>query len=436
MRSGKSFCFLWLLFGVAQPCLAWQSDVHHLLTTEVAILAGMCREQANELGLANARVDDGPTSAGRQTLFNVVLGSTEDAAHASRVIWFHHFRSQEEPPADAARRRVDVSNCSRAGYEVTVAQSAVDAGRALHPFQDCWSHSGVPDWLFRRVGIPLRPDYAWAHPESRGGWWRHKADKAFLHRDEVEQVALRSFHLLLSLRGTRPELFRCGPPKDELSVRELTAGFLDAAESKQGLRQWAAGRVSNGEPSSAVLSTIAATTLPAGDEAAAFNTMVSATFFGEQRGEVFTSQERILGMVRHWLTEGQFGGLVELVDLEAMPIPAPVRGVADERQARQLYAVTFFAQWLVADHGLVEDLGHGHPEEEGFFGVRELARSNAPIDYRATALSLPDVLRQGTAADYWVVIELGHLPYDVVVLEVDEREDEHVSLVGLHWLAL
>ena len=123
--------------------LAWEEDVHYLLTFWLANQAGMSRQDADIVAKGNQSYDDSNHSGAISTVTLILLTGDEGAA---RDVQRKHFANDALLPSPPLRRVVEPNSpAARKEVEAAIALPARPAnaifalGEALHSFQDSWS---------------------------------------------------------------------------------------------------------------------------------------------------------------------------------------------------------------------------------------------------------------------------------------------------------
>src|SRR2546422_5856653 len=138
---------LWLALAHV-AAFAWEIDVHYVLTWWLATQAGFSRGDAEAIARADQSYDASEHNAAIPTVLWIIFRQDIGAA---RDLQRKHFPSDGQLPSPALRRVVvPNSGPARAAVEAairpnTAATALEDLGEGLHPFQDSWSHQGVPD---------------------------------------------------------------------------------------------------------------------------------------------------------------------------------------------------------------------------------------------------------------------------------------------------
>lgn len=246
--------------------LAYQTDVHYGLTYWLARSTGFEVWQSHEIARENEKADVGDLDAVHAMASRVCGGFDEAAAeNAAQTVRDLHFRSSGTVPAPAAKRLVkpdpDPKGFTSRDVEALLVLDALSfkerlgrMGRALHGWQDAFSHAGVPD---ERSPCALRrPELSWSHPRDRGGWWRSKADLTFEDPASCINAGLSSFDYLVRLRDL---LKVAGPTLPRGKVRDGLVVFC-GARTKAAKARWF---LDNGVPQAAAI--VAKTSLEDGE---------------------------------------------------------------------------------------------------------------------------------------------------------------------------
>jgi hypothetical protein len=173
---------------------AWEEDLHYVLTFWLATQAGFSREDADQIAKGDQSYDDSEHTSAIPTVLWIIL--TNDMG-AARELQLKHFPSDALLPSPPARRAVAPNSpTARKAVEAALnagesATALVALGEAFHPFQDSWSHQGVPD-----IPYNMKPNLISAHPQARGGWKSHNADLTAGHVEETLDVARQTYLLL------------------------------------------------------------------------------------------------------------------------------------------------------------------------------------------------------------------------------------------------
>jgi hypothetical protein len=187
---------LFALLLISAPTMAWEKDIHYVMTRYLAEQAGFSPAAAIVIAEADQSLDDRFDAAAIPLMVWVELTGS---LATSKLVQRNHFPADTPPPSPPTQRAVDPDGpAARRWAQAKIDDGNADLkgfGEALHPFQDSWSHQGIPD-------VPLRPgpglvaDRSFSHPQSRGGWSHHDADIMSKHPAEVAVVAKATLGML------------------------------------------------------------------------------------------------------------------------------------------------------------------------------------------------------------------------------------------------
>ncbi|HEX2059514.1 MAG TPA: DUF6765 family protein, partial [Thermoanaerobaculia bacterium] len=236
MRT-RSIVGLSLLLLVA-PLQAWERDVHYDLTFWLARHAGFSDAHSEAIAKADQGLDDSAFTSAVGLMAHIAVSGEEASAIQVQK---YHFPSDAAIPSPPEARAVE-PNSKAARLEAVNATAATDAanalqrfGQALHPFQDSWSHAGVPDSPFR-PGPRINERLSFGHPAGRGGWPRHDADLAHLHPKDVTEMARATYDLMLAFLQNNPR-YRDHAATATADLDGPLAAFL-LARTKQAKVAW------------------------------------------------------------------------------------------------------------------------------------------------------------------------------------------------------
>lgn len=203
MRSISVSVAFWLL-TYSGCAVSYETDVHYGLTYWLARKAGLDNQLAHEIARANERSDLGNISATHAILIEVCRGggNIEDS---SRGVRDRHFRSDVSVPEHPKKRPVEAAG-KYAVQEVTERieehEKLDDApyrfGRALHGFQDSYSHQGEASTL---LACPDR--WVWSHSQARGGPDSHKHDFTYEYPKDAKAMARRTYDVIVKFKKRR-----------------------------------------------------------------------------------------------------------------------------------------------------------------------------------------------------------------------------------------
>lgn len=362
------------LLVLTAPARAWEQDVHYLLTFWLATQAGFSRADADRVAAGNQSYDDSRHAGAIPTVVLISLTADEGAARSVRD---KHFPSDGPVPSPPQRRVVTPnSGSARRAFHAVLADRRSEPdlfalGEALHPFQDSWSHQGVPG-----TPLGLRPNLSFAHPDSRGGWWRHDADYTHLHIDEVVAVADESYKLLNQfLKQHRRFRQREAVPWEKL--RSTVRDFATAS-TKAGKDAWFTKHVP--EETARLVSKIAEVatlTLP----------MSVRSQLGFDSGaeaaptQLIATAQRLMDA---WFTRQDIDSASSLVDHPSLieqfrGTPAAVRDLESAR----VWSAKLMATQLAADHSAVNNAGHADPTHPRYGELPVVAQRDGPFRAKA-----------------------------------------------------
>jgi hypothetical protein len=172
------------------PAHAYERDVHYGLTFWLALKADFAEHEAEAIATGDARVDSGgPNVIDANLDFSC---AQHDRIAAERVQDSHY--PSEGPVPSLPDKRVVVAGSDAAKREINRLLGMVKGqegkmlslfGRALHPYQDSWSHAGIPGVPNVGEAIHCDPGLSLAHSAARGGPDSHKADLTFGYPQDV-----------------------------------------------------------------------------------------------------------------------------------------------------------------------------------------------------------------------------------------------------------
>jgi hypothetical protein len=381
--------------GLPRAAGAWESDVHFVLTWWLAVRAGFSSDSAQEIARANQGRDEGSLQPATMSIAHVLLF---DDVGASQDIRDKHFPTDAAVPNPPDRRRV-VPNSAAARLPVEAAIQAADGnlalerlGHALHPFQDSWSHQGVPDSPLR-IGPQIRPNLTWSHPAARGGWFSHDSDITALHVDDLMAAARATYDAYTAFLRVKPR-YRANAGAEWRSLEPLVRQFA-SADTKQKKLAWLKA---NAPPLPAAEQQIAAISTPDGFITRTAKALVRV--LRPSNPPPAPSNQRPPGggaidRVRRFL-DSWFSG-----DIETALKEVAWSGVARQFAPNQFpnmeetkdWCRRFMTMWLVENHGAINASGHCEPTAAGY---RELP--TRPMNDGRFAVALP-ILQGQISAD-------------------------------------
>jgi RHS repeat-associated protein len=174
------------------PTGMYEADVHYGETKALALKAGL-KESVAELiarGAENPDRKGDPREPVSNGISLKVRGGDVQKQAAGRLTEWHFPRdpgSAEVVPNSAAAQS-KLNDAMKSGDPITI-------GESLHPFEDSWSHQGVPS-IHGVAG----------HPNTRGGYLSEKADHTAEFPDDALQMSQQVYTRMVELRTKHPEL--------------------------------------------------------------------------------------------------------------------------------------------------------------------------------------------------------------------------------------
>lgn len=402
--------------SVTPPALAWEEDVHYGLTFWLATRAGFSRQDADAIAKATQSYDDSEHAAAISTVLWIILSNDEGAA---RELQRKHFPTDAPLPSPPLRRAVAPNSpAARRGAEAALAPSnsaiaLTELGETLHPFQDSWSHQGVPDIPFN-----LRPDMISAHPATRGGWRSHDADLTHLHVADALDMARETYALLTSYLARNPSRRqRASDPWDKLVpvVRELAVAATPAAKDA-----WAALHIPEQRATLSALTSsssqglgVRVMTAPASARRGAPAQRLSAADAAALLGQA----QSFLSM---WLEKRDIGGALEHINLERLA--AQLAGDGLSPGATREWCEKVLTMYLIDDHAAVIGVGHADPARAGYAQLPRSPQREGPFRATRAAGAVPLLATDFVATDasgapgYALVLTLNRLTHDTLCL--------------------
>jgi hypothetical protein len=410
-----------LALALAQlTAFAWESDVHYILTWWLATQAGFSRGDADAIARADQGFDDSDHNSAIPTVAWIVIS---DDAGAARDLQKKHFPSDAQLPSPP-QRRVVVPNSDPARAAVvaairpnTDATALQELGEGMHPFQDSWSHQGVPDVPFRPF-IQPSPNLSSAHPENRGGWYSHDADLTYLHRDEVIEMAHETYKLLVEFLDKNPR-FRASPSVnwDNLMpvVRELAVARTQAEKNAWAVKYVPAqaGRAATNRQSNTSSMTLPGTRMRMPARAIRPPKELSAAM-----SVPAALVERARDFAQLWMTKQDVSRAVaQYVDTDHLKeqfagFSPPLEPAAWSRK--------FLTSYLAEDHAAVNAAGHGIPGSPRYGDLPETPVTEGPFralrDISVAPIGPDDfvMVKNPLGGPFALVIQPGGLRHDAI----------------------
>lgn len=192
-----------VLLGLPGVGFGYETDLHYGLTYWLAGKAGFASRQQHDIARGNERTDTGMMDAKHAVVWQLCIKRDETAGELTRGF---HFRSQEPGPAHPSKRHVDSgAPFASLAVDAVIAEkgtnerdSIIRFGRALHGWQDSFSHKGEPG------ALPACPeDWAWGHPRTRHGPLSHDADLTHVFPADCLEAARTTYGKLQAYRQQR-----------------------------------------------------------------------------------------------------------------------------------------------------------------------------------------------------------------------------------------
>jgi len=478
-----------LLIQLNAPCgFASEADVHYGLTYWLARKAGFDKKNAEivasgDYGADKGKYNPAPWAVG----LHIILDGDVGAANGVRDL---HFASYQTLPAAPAQRIVKPGSpaAKRAAIKSTDPPSAGEPsafaleklGLSLHPLQDSWAHQGIPDIPFR-PGRQVHPELSFGHPADRGGWYSHNADITCLddHPKEVVAAAKASYEFMLKFLASHPAE-RGQKSADWTTLEPRVLAFAKACTKEEKLRWF---RSDESVPFSDYTDQGFVTTISTPGLISKFEEIITPDHKEQKQYKGLQVQaaaltrelsDTIHRFLDSWLVKQDIPAALQFINLNAIksqlfnagdnaPVIKPVRGrrampfSGDEKSddaAVRAWAERFLVLWLVEDHGLVNQPGHGMPWEKEYGQLPSETRK-IPDRFRLVSYkSLEDAIYapEGSArqeAPYFVgdvldpppghtavvAFQFKRLPYDTLLVFFSEGP-QGWKIERMYWIVI
>lgn len=403
---------------------AWEEDLHYVLTFWLATQAGFSREDADQIAKGDQSYDDSEHTSAIPTVLWIVL--TNDTG-AARELQLKHFPSDALLPSPPARRVVAPNSpTARKAVEAALnagesATALIALGEAFHPFQDSWSHQGVPD-----IPYNMKPNLISAHPQARGGWKSHNADLTALHVEDTLDVA-RQTYLLLDRFLNQNTRFRRRPASPWTTLEPIVRQFA-AARTPPEKAAWASRYV----PEQQVQQMLHAVASGGRGRIRVLSPPLFNTR-GKPSSLAPADQTRLLDtaneFLRAWFARADIDAALKYVDSTGLLEQFAADGGLTGTGAVEEWSARFLTIQLIDDHAAVNDAGHGDPRHPRY---NEIPRRPQPTGlFRATRtqdaprLGAQDFLATDLVADGFAMVldneDLTHDALTVVWRRVADR---------------
>jgi hypothetical protein len=378
------------IFALSVTGHAWEKDFHYGLTLWLGLQAGFSPDSAKRVARVTQGQDEGITTAATISATAALLFANEfESQDASRK----HFPTNGTIPGSPESRIVVAGEGPPRQALENLATDAANIlellGEALHPFQDSWSHRGIPDGPLNSY-VRINPHLAWSHPADRGGWQSHEADLTYKDTDGAVEAARRTYLALNAFLQKNPK-FRVRPARRwaDLTTEVNTFARANTVAAK---RQWFSTQLND---AGIDVDDVANVNLPGkrpglGERLIRF---VVRKSFGlvrrdarpgvdlvfarpaATRGTLFaeTGQEepsadllaRTQDFVSNWFVEQDIEKAVQSVDWQQIQRQFEPKDL-EGRENLINWCRRFMTMWLVDDHGAVEQAGHCNPRAKGY----------------------------------------------------------------------
>jgi hypothetical protein len=366
-----------LFLGSAVELGAWEEDVHYVLTFWLATQAGFSRNDADQIAKADQGLDDSEHTGAIPTVLWIIL--TQDLG-AARDLQLKHFPNDANLPSPPLRRVVTPNGLSaRKPVESALnpgdsATGLIALGEAFHPFQDSWSHQGVPD-----IPYNLRANLISAHPAQRGGWKSHNADLTYLHVDDTVDTARETYRFLVQFLQQNARYGR--HPAAPWAAIEPAVREFAKAETPSAKAQWATQHVPEAQPERIGHAVIAGSTM----RIRALSPPLFASRSGQTRLDS-ADQAALLRTAseffRQWITQGDVDSALRHVNLQELAGQFEADKSLSTIGTVEEWCKKFLTIQLIDDHKAVNEAGHGDPSHPRY---RELPiRPSANGVFKAT----------------------------------------------------
>ena len=418
---------------------AYETDVHLGLTAILAKLAGFGPKEALIIANADQALDrdlilvDGKRHDAVHVVTDEIIFESDKSSRtdASRRVQYDHFPGTAALPIEPKQRMVIpglVNNLMKPRLETLSKVQPKDGkwleliGYTLHPYQDSWSHAGIPDIAMAPV-LEFRSQYSWGHPDQRGGWSHHRADLTCADVSSTLAMAKATFDQLRrlcdSVTGTA-----CVSSGWTQELEKSVSDFA-ALDTQFGKRTWlsntykAIGLPDFKESLSDIdLPWTAYKTQKSGfvtvctqipkQSATTTNTEIVHANIESPRATRLSPYIRRIAdeyrcnkdaglqtvsnqFINWWLTESRYlrrqdflgtegkqrdKNFSRYFDSDHMNIQMQ-KWLGDKKvEDAALWPAVFLRIWLVEDHGIIEALGHADPSSPGYETLRDFLFDN------------------------------------------------------------
>ena len=430
-RARKRFGLAAILMVVACiPLAAWEQDVHYALTLWLATQVGFTPLDARDIAMAAEAPDDNYRRPATEAVL-LAIATGEDAS--LKEVQKYHFPSNVKAYFGPSGKRIVQEGSGDARYLVNLILAAPASpatysrdlqafGDALHPFQDSWSHAGESDLPPRPARPPIKPDKMWSHPQSRGGWDRHDADLTWLDVKGATATAFETWKALDQFAKSR-----LGAAYKAGTFRALDKSVNDfvKADSQKAKADWMRGHGFADSEARRIAGTLDApgSVLPP-DLRLAIRVVANAQWAAN--AVPAAAADLLRRVLDDWLTKRALDAVLSNVDLDSI-----ARELTDASGGASidpaLWCRKFLAMWFVADHGVVNQMGHGDPRAAGYSDLPTAPLNNGALAARPPGDGVqvppggifrvdPEVV--GVPNAFGAAVTFPQMPQDLVIVVV------------------
>ena len=363
----------------ACPMYGWETGVHYPLTRWLAVKAGFSEADAELIASGDQELDDGTFSPAPWAVgLHIILTGDKSA---SKDVQRKHFPSYGEVPGDPGKRAVEPNSKAAREWALSEVDSKIsgkgksrqralaDFGNSLHPLQDSWSHQGIPDIPFR-PGPEVWPRLSWGHPVSRAAWANHDADLTYLHIEDTVATAKETYALLLKYLGNHKEL----KAKESIPWARLESDVRDfaTANTKETKYQWFKRDANVPLNQYGRASFLRELSLPGPPIFIKTNPLKPARLVLDQNSPFQGETSKVPIEVRDiaekfldtWIVKANVEAALGFINPEELHQQLRHEDLGSNEQL--VWARKFLTLWLIEDHGLVNEKGHGVPGMKGY----------------------------------------------------------------------
>lgn len=457
-------CILFF-FNVAF-CLAWEADFHYGAVKWLAFQAGFSLDDAERIAAGSESLDENPVLKASSVILVqevCISGNVEASRHVQNL----HFPSDGFVPSLPTARRVVPGNPAHLNAANLLVRQQIETnwttgsketrldrlGVALHPLADSWSHQGAP-------GIRdfcLHDNLIWSHPLDRDSFFAtHNADLTHKFPKDA-MAAAEAIYYYLRLFLEKQTGFGSPSKRKWTDLKKTMKIFVDA-ETKAEKLQWFKGQTDvpwnsyNTYP--CFLLNINLVWFFQGECAnrsdgnkAPPKEFTSAEESGQTQSAATISLERVLN---DWIVNSDLSSIVtEKTDLQSLrfALLPTVETINWTQTQTEYWAKTLFGLWLIKDHGQVNLLGHGDPNNKSFKllakqvisreGLMKFERFEEAIHAPGTGspyILIPLPSEINGISRVAAVFKFRHIPRDTIILKM-KQDDERFIVDTLTWIS-